>query len=698
MSSPDLLKSVFGFEGFRPGQEEIVAAVTSGRDVLAIMPTGGGKSLCYQLPALMREGVTVVISPLIALMRDQVSALREAGVEAGALSSANEPHETDRVFDALEEGRLKLLYLAPERLANEGARALLARSNVRLLAVDEAHCVSQWGHDFRPDYLRIGDLRAALGGVQTAAFTATADQGTRDEITRRLFPTPPEIFLRGFDRPNLSLAFEPKANPQARIIQFVQQRPRQSGIIYCASRKRTETLAVALQGKGIDALAYHAGLDPETRSDRQDRFTRSDGVVMAATVAFGMGVDKPDVRYVIHADLPKTVESYYQEIGRAGRDGLPADTLTLYGIDDIKLRRRQIDETDAPPERKRADHQRLDALLAIAEAPACRRQTLLAYFGEARGEPCGNCDLSRQPPELYDGTTQVQKALSAMLRTGERFGVEHLTAVLRGDASPRVTSLGHDRLPTFGVGADTDKGVWRGIFRQLYALGHASVTETGSWQATESGWQVLRGEAQVMLRKDRATGLARNRGGAGTGGGGMGRGSGPRPRPAGPDPEDMELFEALRGLRTKLAKARGVPAYAVFPDATLLDMCARKPTSLDALAACHGVGAKKLKNFGQAFLEILLGETPEIPHPARAKLAGTPEGPLFDALVETHATLTRGPYGTEKLLSCTKSTLAAIARERPRSRGSLAQVQGMDDQRVERFGPAFLTLIDAASE
>ncbi|MEM7508536.1 MAG: DNA helicase RecQ [Pseudomonadota bacterium] len=682
MSDPlPILRDVFGFDGFRPGQEEIVEAVIAGRDVLAIMPTGGGKSLCYQLPAIVREGLTVVISPLIALMRDQVAALREAGVEAGALSSANEPHETDRIFDALEEKRLKLLYLAPERLANAGARELLARSDVRFLAVDEAHCVSQWGHDFRPDYLRIGELRAALGGVQTAAFTATADEGTRAEICKRLFTDAPQTFLRGFDRPNLHLAFEPKNGPQARILRYVERRKGQPGIIYCASRKRTETLATALQGKGIDALAYHAGLEAGTRSDRQDRFTRQDGVVMAATVAFGMGVDKPDVRFVIHADLPKTVESYYQEIGRAGRDGLPADTLTLYGIDDIKLRRLQIDQGDAPEERKRADHQRLNALLAIAEAPGCRRQTLLAYFGEERAEPCGNCDLCQTPPERFDGTELVQKALSAMVRTGERFGVEHLTAVLRGEMSDRVRQLGHDSLPTFGVGAETDKGTWRNVFRQLYALGHASVTETGSWLATDSGWEVMRGKAEVMLRKD-VPGPAREA-------------QGKRPRPAATAPEDLELFEALRGLRTRFAKARGVPAYAIFPDASLLDMCARKPSTLDDLAACHGVGAKKLKSYGQAFLEVLIGKTPEVPHPARAKLTGGEGGPLFDALVETHATLTRGPMGTDRYMTLKKSTLAEIARLRPRSHEALAQIHGMGDQKAERFGTAFLNLIEA---
>ncbi|MEM7177556.1 MAG: DNA helicase RecQ [Pseudomonadota bacterium] len=676
-----LLKSVFGFDQFRPGQQEIVEAVTAGRDVLAIMPTGGGKSLCYQLPALMRDGLTVVISPLIALMRDQVAGLREAGVEAGALSSANDPTETDRVLDALESGRLQLLYLAPERLANPGAQALLVRAGVTLLAVDEAHCVSQWGHDFRPDYLRIGDLREALGGVQTTAFTATADEGTRAEIMRRLFPDPPEVFLRGFDRPNLRLAFEPKNAPQSRIISFVKRRHGQSGIIYCASRKKTEALAAALSREGVDAVAYHAGLDPETRSDRQDRFARADGVVMTATIAFGMGVDKPDIRFVIHADLPKTVESYYQEIGRAGRDGLPADTLTLYGIDDIKLRRRQIDDSNAPQERRRADHQRLNALLAIAEAPACRRQSLLAYFGETRGEPCGNCDLCDTPPERYDGTERVQKALSAIVRTGERFGVEHLTNVLRGELTERVSQRGHDRLPTFGCGSELEKGPWRDVFQQSYALGHTAISETGSWSVTESGWEVLRGKAKVMLRKEKST-----------------------PKRAAQtrreitDPADAELFDALRALRTKLAKARGVPAYVIFPDATLHDMVARKPDTLDAMAQCSGVGAKKLASFGSDFLEVFTGEMPEPPHPARQQLATGPGGALFDALLATHATLTRGPDGLDKYLTLQKTTLAEVARQRPQSIQALARIRGMGDQKAERFGPAFLTVIQAAEE
>jgi ATP-dependent DNA helicase RecQ len=682
----DLLKSVFGFDAFRPGQEEVVSAILAGRDVLAIMPTGGGKSLCYQLPALRNEGLTVVISPLIALMRDQVAAMREAGVEAGALNSANDPWETKRVFEALEGGKLRLLYMAPERLSSEATIGLLRRSGVTLLAVDEAHCVSQWGHDFRPDYLRIGKLRKALGDVQTAAFTATADAETRDDIQSRLFAAPPQVFLRGFDRPELYLAFEPKASPQSRILDFVKRRPGQAGIIYCGSRKKTETYAAALASGGVDALAYHAGLDPQTRSDRQDRFTRADGVVMAATVAFGMGVDKPDVRFVIHADLPKSMESYYQEVGRAGRDGAPADTLTLFGIDDIKLRRLQIDQSDAPVERKRADHQRLNALLALAEAPGCRRQTLLAYFGETRSEPCGNCDLCREPPERFDGTEAVRKALSAMLRTGERFGVEHLIAVLRGEASERVRQLGHDALPTFGVGAEFDRNQWRAIFRQMYSLGLASVTEMGGWQMTETARRVLRGEDTVMLRKDALTRRAKTR-------------KTPKTRAvAGLGPEDEELFEALRAKRSELARAREVPAYVIFPDASLIDIAQRKPQTLDEFAECHGVGAKKLESFGRAFLEIVTAGPVALPHPARRKLAGGRSAGLFDALVDAQAGLLRGTTGADKYLVCTTTTLAKIAGARPRDHAQLMSLPGMDPLKTERFGDAFLACIEAAED
>lgn len=673
------LKSVFGFDGFRPGQEEIVQAILAGRDVLAIMPTGGGKSLCYQLPALLRAGPTIVISPLIALMRDQVAALREAGVEAGALTSANDPHENARVFDALEEGRLKLLYMAPERLGLGGTLDLLRKTGASMLAVDEAHCVSQWGHDFRPDYLRIGELRAALGGIQTTAFTATADEATRHDIIARLFgDSRPEIFLRGFDRPNLSLAFEPKQGAQRRILDFVRKRPEQSGIIYTASRKRAETIATALQGAGVKALAYHAGLDADIRSDRQDRFAREDGIVMAATVAFGMGIDKPDIRFVIHADLPKTVESYYQEIGRAGRDGLPADTLTLYGLDDMRLRRRQIDESDGGPDSRRADHARLNALLALAEAPNCRRQVLLRYFGEEMADPCGNCDNCLNPPERHDGTVAVQKALSAMLRTGERFGVEHLIGVLRGEATDRIRQMGHDQIPTFGVGSDIAAGPWRGIFRQLYALGFAAISERGGWSVTDSGRSVLRGEEKVMLRREPER---------------KQRAAPRENRAAGLAPHEQEIFESLRALRTDLARARNVPAYVIFNDASLIDMAERKPMDLDALAACYGVGTKKLAEFGDAFLQVLRAGTTERVHPARARLAGQPEGALMDRLRAAQAELSRGATGTDRYLSCTSATLAKIAEARPRDRAALERIQGMGPQKTARFADAFLAVL-----
>ena len=394
-----LLGQVWGFADFRPGQEEIVSEVEAGRDVLAIMPTGGGKSLCYQLPALTRPGVTLVVSPLIALMRDQVRALRAAGVAAGALTSQSEGAEMEEIFAALDAGRLKLLYMAPERLAAAGTATLMKRIRPTLLAVDEAHCVSQWGHDFRPDYLRIGELRRALGGIQTVALTATADAETREEIVARLFDgRAPATFLRGFDRPNLFLAFAPKDNPRRQILAFAAARRGLSGIVYCASRAKTEALAAALGEAGHTALAYHAGLGADDRRLAETRFQREDGLIVCATIAFGMGVDKPDIRYVAHADLPKSIEAYYQEIGRAGRDGAPADTLTLYGADDIRLRRAQIDESPSPLARKQADHKRLNALLGLAEAKRCRRQTLLAYFGETLAEPCGTCDLCRDRP------------------------------------------------------------------------------------------------------------------------------------------------------------------------------------------------------------------------------------------------------------------------------------------------------------
>jgi ATP-dependent DNA helicase RecQ len=681
-SRPDpsaILSSVFGFDGFRPGQAEVVRAVAAGRNVLAIMPTGGGKSLCFQLPALLRDGVTVVISPLIALMRDQVRGLTEAGVTAGALTSGNTQEETDAVWAALEEGRLKLLYIAPERLASTGTERMLRRVGVSLIAVDEAHCVSQWGHDFRPDYLRIGALRKMLN-VPLAAFTATADPETQGEIVARLFDgEAPEIFLRGFDRPNLSLAFEVKNQPRSQILSYAAARRGQSGIVYCGTRAKTETLAQALREAGHSACAYHGGMEADDRRQVEHRFATEDGLIVVATVAFGMGVDKPDIRWVAQADLPKSIEAYYQEIGRAGRDGAPADTLTLYGPDDIRFRRSQIDEGLAPPERKAADHARLNALLGLAEATSCRRQKLLAYFGET-SEPCGNCDLCASPPDVFDATTPVQKALSAILRTGEYFGAGHLIDILTGTETDKVRARGHERLPTFGVGTEFDRKGWQAVLRQM--MGHDLVrpdpARHGALRLTEVARPILRGEAEITLRRDTLTKGAR--------------------RPAAKAlvaEEDAPLLSALKAKRRALAEAARVPAYVVFTDRTLIEMAETKPSSLDEMARISGVGAAKLERYGAAFLEIITGEAEAPAHPARRKLAGRDAGAVYDRLLSVQADLARGDTGLEKPLSCSASQLAKLAEVRPTDRETVERLLG--DRRAERFADAFLDVLREAS-
>ncbi len=595
------LKSVFGFADFRPGQAEIIGAVLAGRDVLAVMPTGSGKSLCYQLPAIMRSGLTVVVSPLIALMRDQVRQLTAFGVEAGSLNSANDPDENRRVHQALRAGRLKLLYIAPERLARPDTLALLAESGVCLLAIDEAHCVSQWGHDFRPEYLALGELRAALGRVPAIALTATADAPTRDDITRKLFPHEPESFIRSFDRPNLHLMMQPKDNASRQIAGFIAARRGMSGIVYCASRKRTEELAETLAGAGHRTLPYHAGMEQRLRDHNQDTFLREDGVVMVATVAFGMGIDKPDVRFVCHADLPANVEAYYQEIGRAGRDGLPAETFTLYGLDDMRLRRLQIEQGEAPEERKRIERQRFNALVALAESPRCRRQTLLAYFGE-EGPPCGHCDLCQQGVAMVDGTIEAQKAMSAMIRTGERFGTEHLVNLLVGNATDAMLRYEHDRLPTFGVGKDRPAEAWRSIFRQIYAAGliGLDIVGHGRWVLTDLGVQVLRGKARVELRRDAVEGNAGRRG--------QKKAQAARPMLAEAElsAADAALLAELKALRRQLATEQNQPAYVVFSDRTLLELATKRPDSLGRMAEIHGIGGAKLERYGSLFLDLLL--------------------------------------------------------------------------------------------
>jgi len=683
--TPDALHAtlarVFGFAGFRPGQEEIVRAVTAGADVLAIMPTGGGKSLCYQLPALVRDGLTVVISPLIALMRDQVRALTEAGVAAAALTSATQPDEAEAIFAALDDRSLKLLYIAPERLASSATAGLLRRSGCALIAVDEAHCVSQWGHDFRPDYLRIGPLRQALG-VPLAAFTATADVETRAEIVARLFEGgEPQVFLGGFDRPNLRLAFAVKDNPRRQLMDFVARRRGQSGIVYCATRARTETLARALTDAGHRALAYHGGMEDWERRRAEEAFQAEDDLIVCATVAFGMGVDKPDVRWVLQADLPKSIESYWQEVGRAGRDGLPADTLTLFGPDDIRLRRAQIDESPAPPERRNADHGRLNALLGLAEGTGCRRQMLLAWFGEV-SQPCGNCDLCATPARVFDATEPVRKALSAVLRTGEWFGAGHLIDILTGKTTDKVSARGHDQLPTFGVGRDLSRGAWQAVFRQMMGrdLIRPDPERHGALRMTEAARPVLRGEARVQLRADSVEAARRDRA---------------EPRALVSD-EDAGLLAALKAHRRTLAEAAKVPPYVIFADRALIEMAERRPRTLDDFATITGVGATKLDRYGASFLAVIGGQAPDLPHPARRRLAGADGANRYDRMLAAEQRLSRGACGTLKPIALSALQRARIAREAPRDHEALARIIG--ERAAERFGDAFLPILHGTAD
>ena len=600
MSDPrQILHDVFGFSAFREGQEEIVDAVLAGDDVLAVMPTGAGKSMCYQLPTLVRSGLTLVVSPLIALMRDQVAALRHFGIEAGSLNSANDPAENGRVRDAVREGRMRLLYASPERLAHAPTTEWLARAGVSLLAIDEAHCVSQWGHDFRPEYALLGDVRRRLGNVQAIALTATADVATRNDVLAKLFEREPRVFVHGFDRPNLRLAMQAKNETKRQLLGFLAKHKLASGIVYCASRDATEKIAATLVREGFNALAYHAGMAQSDRARHQDSFLQDDGVVMVATVAFGMGIDKPDVRFVAHAALPKSIEAYYQEIGRAGRDGAAADTLTLYGLDDMRLRRMQIEESEASDEQKRVERQRLNALVALCEAPRCRRQTLLAYFGETT-QPCGNCDLCIDGVTSFDGTVEAQKLISAIARTGERFGTEHLVSLLLGEETDAIRRYRHNALKTFGVGKERSRNEWRALLRQIYAAGliNLDLAEYGRWTITERGDRVLRGQERIELRSD-TLGPPRER----------------RRRRAAFEADgvvsgDDPLLVALKVLRTRLAKEEGVPAYVIFSDRSLVDMAAKRPRTRDEFADVHGVGRAKLERYATIFMTVVREQAP----------------------------------------------------------------------------------------
>lgn len=597
-----ILKSVFGYDDFRPGQWEVIAAALEGRDVFAVMPTGSGKSMCYQLPALVAGGLTLVVSPLIALMRDQVGQLTRAGVAAASLNSMNTEDEAAQAWDKLNAGELRLLFVSPERLAGEGLVARLRRLGVTRLAIDEAHCVSQWGHDFRPEYRLLAKTREALGNVPVTALTATADRQTREDIAQQLFPKPPHLVIHSFDRPNLKLAFAPKDQPRRQIADFLKGHRGGSGIVYCSSRGRTERLAEGLSEQGYRALPYHAGLDQAVRNRNQDIFLQEDGVVICATIAFGMGINKPDVRFVVHADMPGSIESYYQEIGRAGRDGLPADTLTLYGVDDMALRRRQIDEKAIDDERRRIEHKRLNAMIDLCECALCRRSALLAYFGEET-QPCRTsaapfrCDLCASEATLTDATLDARKLLSAVARSGQRFGAAHLADILTGTMSETIKRQNHDGLKTFGVGQDKPKSAWTALTRKLFAAGalaEASV-EHGGFCLTGKGEDILFGREGIALRADPNADRRSRRAGR------------EAARADGLDEGTAALFEHLRRLRLDIAREEGVAAYIIFTDRTLIAMARERPLGLSEMRAIEGVGERKLTQYGETFIAAIAG-------------------------------------------------------------------------------------------
>jgi len=596
-SATQVLRRVFGYESFRDGQREIIDHVIAGGDALVLMPTGGGKSLCYQIPALVRAGTGVVISPLIALMQDQVDALSAAGLRAGFLNSTQDPRQRSQVESAFLAGELDLLYLAPERLRAESTGRLLDRGAISLFAIDEAHCVAQWGHDFRPDYLGLSVLHERWPAVPRMALTATATQATRAEIATRLNLTGARQFVASFDRPNITYRIEPKSEPRQQLLRLLRaEHPGDAAIVYCLSRASVDATAEFLVSNGIGALPYHAGLDARTRAANQARFLRDDGLVMVATIAFGMGIDKPDVRLVAHLDLPKSVEGYYQETGRAGRDGLPATAWLAYGLQDVVQQRKMIESSEGDQAHRRRLAMHLDAMLALCETIECRRAQLLGYFGQPAG-PCGNCDTCISPPQAWDGTIAAQKLLSTVLRLvrerHQKFGAGQLIDILRGKQTPKVIQHGHDSLTVFGVGTELDDASWRGVVRQLLAQGLLAVEgDYGTLVLTKESYEVLGQRRQVMLRREpeRAARAAR---------------SPRRAAPADLPASAMPVFEQLRAWRAVAAKEQGVPAYVIFHDATLRQIAAELPSTLAGLATVNGVGEAKLAKYGQQILDTL---------------------------------------------------------------------------------------------
>ena len=599
----ELLERVYGYQSFRGRQGEIIDTVVAGRDCLVLMPTGGGKSLCYQIPALLRDGVGIVVSPLIALMADQVAALRQLGVSAAYLNSTQSAAERAGVMAAIEAGSLDLLYVAPERLLQPATLEFLTRHPVSVIAIDEAHCVSAWGHDFRQDYLALDRLREHFPGVPRMALTATADPRTREDIVERLALTDPARFVAGFDRPNIRYAVDGKTEPKRQLAGFLARHRGESGIVYCLSRRSVESTAAWLEAQGLDALPYHAGLASEVRAEHQQRFLREEGVVMVATIAFGMGIDKPDVRFVAHLDLPRSLEADYQETGRAGRDGAPAEAWMIYGLQDVVRMSQMLAQSEADERFKRVERDKLNALLAWCEVTTCRRAALLGYFGEAYSGRCGNCDVCLNPPRTWDGTEAARKLLSCVYRTGQRFGVGQVVDVLRGADTAKVRQHGHDRLSTFGIGRELSVAQWRSVVRQLIVQGYllADPDRFGALRLTARSRALLRGEESLSLREE--DGARRRRSparSAGTASAGVDAGS-----DDGPALDGDPLWEALRTLRTDIAAEQGVPPYVVFHDATLRDMVRRRPTSADGLLEVSGVGAAKLERYGARFLAVI---------------------------------------------------------------------------------------------
>jgi len=592
--TPDkILKTIFGYQRFRGQQQAIIEHLLAGQDALVLMPTGGGKSLCYQIPALLREGVGVVISPLIALMQDQVNALLQLGVKAAFLNSTQTLDEVREVERRLLAGELDLLYIAPERLTSARTAALFVHSKIALFAIDEAHCVSQWGHDFRADYLQLSLLHEQYPTIPRIALTATADERTREEIIVRLGLTGSRVFRSGFDRPNICYRIVQKQNARQQLLGFIRaEHAGDAGIVYCLSRKKVEATCEWLCANGIEALPYHAGMDSKRRQQHQHRFLMADGLVMVATIAFGMGIDKPNVRFVAHLDLPKSVEAYYQETGRAGRDGLPANAWMAYGLQDVITLRQMLAESGSDEARKQIEYHKLDAMLALCEQVHCRRQTLLGYFGDVLAQPCGNCDTCLEPVQTWDGTLAAQQALSCIYRAGQRFGVGYLVDVLLGKLTDRVKAFGHERLSTFGIGKDLDEKQWFSVFRQLVAKGLVTVDfdHYGALRLTETSRPILRGEQVLLLRKDsRPVKLQR------------GKANGEPVLSANNGP----FWEALRTKRRELAERQEVPPYVIFLDATLLAMMQAKPKSLREMASISGIGERKLALYGKEFLAVI---------------------------------------------------------------------------------------------